>query len=84
MKQLIHHKLVVLRGIVEISTDSVEKSATSETLRTLECRPAKSDMRAIQTISRERFEKYGKVIEFSPGCKDSFEIVVNDDMHPIH
>ena len=32
----------------------------------------------IQAVSKEAFEKYGRVIEFTPGVEDNFEIVARE------
>ncbi len=36
----------------------------------------------IVTISKESFEKFGKVIEFSPECKEKFEVVLTEPNEP--
>ncbi|MGL5694898.1 MAG: ureidoglycolate lyase [Peptostreptococcaceae bacterium] len=38
--------------------------------------------REILNISKESFEKFGKVIEFSEDCNDRFEVIITDETNP--
>ncbi len=39
-------------------------------------------MKKLQSIQRESFDRYGKVLEFTPGFDDQFEIVITEDKEP--
>lgn len=36
----------------------------------------------LQSIHKENFEKYGKVLEFSDGCKEPFEVIITEEKFP--
>lgn len=36
----------------------------------------------LQSISKKKFEKYGKVLEFSTSCTEPFEIVITEEEKP--
>lgn len=39
-------------------------------------------MKGLQSIHKETFAKYGKVLEFSENCTEPFEIVITEDQEP--
>lgn len=41
-----------------------------------------STAKPVETITRGRFEPYGRVIEFSPGCTEQFERIVTETESP--
>lgn len=36
----------------------------------------------LQSIHRENFEKYGKVLEFTEDCREPFEIIITEEKEP--
>lgn len=39
-------------------------------------------MKGLQSIHKETFAKYGKVLEFSENCTEPFEIVITEEQEP--
>lgn len=36
----------------------------------------------LESIHRDNFEKYGKVLEFTPDCREPFEIIITEEEEP--